>query len=279
MINEAIKLAVQAHKGQLRKGTNIPYIVHPMRVMERLLHAGYSEEVACAGVLHDVIEDGDVSLSQLENQFGKRIAELVDAATEVETEGPRDSTTWKQRKEHKIESFEALEDAEAIAIIVADKLDNLSDIVKDHKKYDYKLWDRFNASFEDISWFYTTLRNQYVHKKRQGKPCSDLFLNEFSEKTYLFASDVPIKIFYIHGFASQFDLNSEKVKKLAHLGVIEGKTWDYTKPHIVIKDKMVKEVLKGEYGLIIGSSLGGYWASQMGSTYGIPFIAINPAII
>jgi predicted esterase YcpF (UPF0227 family) len=279
MIQKAINIAVQAHEGQLRKGTNIPYIVHPLRVMERLLRAGYSEEVACAGVLHDVIEDGDVLLSDIEYIFGKRVAELVDAATEIETQGVRDASTWKHRKEHKLDSFEALTDSEALAVIVADKLDNLADMVRDQKAIGEKLWERFNASYDEIVWFYTTIRNIYAFKHNVNQSGNDLFLNEFLESTqFLFPHEEPLKIYYIHGFGSQFDYTSEKVTKLARLGSVAGKTWDYTKPHIVLKDKMGKEIRKGDYDLIVGSSLGGYWASQLGTAFGIPFVTINPAI-
>lgn len=57
MINEAIEFAAKAHEGQLRKGTKKPYIVHPIEVSEIVSAMTDDEEVICAAVLHDTIED------------------------------------------------------------------------------------------------------------------------------------------------------------------------------------------------------------------------------
>ena len=78
MINEAIEFAAKAHEGQLRKGTKKPYIVHPIEVSEIVSAMTDDEEVICAAVLHDTIEDcRGITKDVLKLRFGDRVAELV----------------------------------------------------------------------------------------------------------------------------------------------------------------------------------------------------------
>ena len=57
MIEKAMKFATRAHEGQFRKGTQRPYIVHPVEVSEIVAEMTDDEDVICAAVLHDTIED------------------------------------------------------------------------------------------------------------------------------------------------------------------------------------------------------------------------------
>ena len=57
MIDDAIEFATKAHEGQFRKGTRRPYIVHPIEVADIVSAMTNDEEVICAAVLHDTIED------------------------------------------------------------------------------------------------------------------------------------------------------------------------------------------------------------------------------
>ena len=105
MIFDAIKLVAGAHYGQFRKGTNLPYIVHPLNVMTILINSGCSNEVITAGILHDVIEDSEVSIDEIKDQFGAKVAALVTGASENrdnfdENDG---KSSWKQRKQYIIE--------------------------------------------------------------------------------------------------------------------------------------------------------------------------------
>lgn len=75
-LEEAISLALSAHSGQRDKGGN-PYILHPLRVMSRMV----GEDHQIAAVLHDVVEDGDVTIDQIAEGFGWNVADAVDALT------------------------------------------------------------------------------------------------------------------------------------------------------------------------------------------------------
>jgi hypothetical protein len=75
-LERAIELAARAHAGQVDKARQ-PYILHPLRVMMQL----YDQEMRIAAVLHDVVEDSFVTLSDIEAQFGGEVADAVDALT------------------------------------------------------------------------------------------------------------------------------------------------------------------------------------------------------
>jgi hypothetical protein len=79
----AILLAREAHEGQVDKGGQ-PYIYHPLRVAARFPFGSNEFIVGC---LHDVVEDTDVTLAQVEDMFGWRISEAVDAITRRKGEG------------------------------------------------------------------------------------------------------------------------------------------------------------------------------------------------
>lgn len=92
LVRNAYVLAEQAHRGQTRKrdGGTVPYIMHPVAVAHRLAQLGQPAEVVAAGVLHDTVEDCDVTLAEIQERFGAEVAFLVDGMTKVlsERKGP-----------------------------------------------------------------------------------------------------------------------------------------------------------------------------------------------
>ena len=82
MINEAIKFASLAHMGMKRKGNNQPYIFHPLEVMSLVSMMTLDEEVLCAAILHDTVEDTDVSIEDIKENFSDRVASLVNYESE-----------------------------------------------------------------------------------------------------------------------------------------------------------------------------------------------------
>ena len=81
-IEQAIEVATKAHEGQLRK-TGEPYIIHPLAVMKILQEWNMDEDTVIAGVLHDTVEDTDLTLKEIEEQFGKDVAFLVNGVTKL----------------------------------------------------------------------------------------------------------------------------------------------------------------------------------------------------
>ena len=83
-IARAVQFAMEAHKEEFRKGTKIPYIVHPLDVLSILLKNGAGEDLAIAGLLHDITEDTDYTLQDIRTRFGDAVAILVEGASEPE---------------------------------------------------------------------------------------------------------------------------------------------------------------------------------------------------
>lgn len=138
MIDQAIRLAAVAHKDQTRKSTNIPYITHPFGVGMLLQKAKCSKEVVAAGILHDVLEDTQITYEELSEQFGEKVANLVAAASEHDK-----SLSWELRKKHTIDRLTTAS-LEEIQVITADKLHNLKSIREDLIEHGEEIWNRFN---------------------------------------------------------------------------------------------------------------------------------------
>ncbi|MBS3068038.1 bifunctional (p)ppGpp synthetase/guanosine-3',5'-bis(diphosphate) 3'-pyrophosphohydrolase [Candidatus Micrarchaeota archaeon] len=162
-ITSAFELAYKAHKKQKRKGTNIPYIVHPMEVAIILMKNNASEELIAAGLLHDVVEDTDVELSEIERKFGKKIALLVRGATEPEKLTKKKinaKKSWKQRKLHTIE-FIRNANREMKMLSCGDKLSNIRSSLYEYDLIGDELWKRFNASKEQQMWYYYSMLKSF----------------------------------------------------------------------------------------------------------------------
>jgi len=96
-IQKAISFAINTHKKQFRKGKDVPYIIHPFSVALILSRVTKSEDIICAGLLHDTIEDCDpeglVTKEILEKGFGPAVAEMVNDVTEQNK-----TLSWAERK-------------------------------------------------------------------------------------------------------------------------------------------------------------------------------------
>src|SRR5919205_1265861 len=97
----ALVLAARAHRDQVRKGTDIPYIAHPVHVSVILMRHGFGEDLAIAGLLHDVVEDCDVPLAVITSEFGDEVARLVEAVSETKAVDGAE-LPWEQRKAEKL---------------------------------------------------------------------------------------------------------------------------------------------------------------------------------
>ena len=81
-VKKAYKLAEEAHKDQKRESGE-PYIIHPINVCMNLAELYADGDSLCAGLLHDVVEDTDVTLEMIEKEFGSSVAHLVDGVTKI----------------------------------------------------------------------------------------------------------------------------------------------------------------------------------------------------
>lgn len=104
LTEKAKYFAINAHKGQIRKSEpDKPMVMHPIGVANILKEYTYDDEVIAAGFLHDVVEDTQYTIEDIEKNFGQSIAVLVKGASE-----PDKSLSWEERKLHTINETKTL---------------------------------------------------------------------------------------------------------------------------------------------------------------------------
>ena len=164
---EALAFAARAHgaENQERKGTDFPYVAHPIRVAEILDRFECGEDVVVAGFLHDTIEDARLTEGEIGAGFGLRVARLVTAVTE-----PDKSLPWKERKQHTIARLEQERDQDVLALAAADKLDNVRSITDTLRHLgQQKTWALFNSKRSDQHWYYRRIAEILLGKDPESR--------------------------------------------------------------------------------------------------------------
>ena len=156
-LNKAIAFAAEKHATKKRKGTNLPYIVHPMEAAAIASYLTDDLEVIAAAVLHDVVEDSDATKEDLEKLFGKRVAELVASDSEDKMEHLPASASWKTRKQQTIDYLGNTSRDEQI-IVLADKLSNMRSNYNDYCTIGDELWQQFKQKDKlQHAWYYKSI--------------------------------------------------------------------------------------------------------------------------
>src|SRR5690606_10821176 len=135
LIRKAFTLATEAHKGVRRRSGEL-YIMHPLAVARIVAEEiGLGTKGIIAALLHDVVEDTDVSLEDIQTIFGEKIANIVDGLTKLE--GVIDHTGSRQAENFRKLLLTMVDDVRIILIKLADRLHNMRtlDSMPDHKKY------------------------------------------------------------------------------------------------------------------------------------------------
>ena len=183
--DEALQFATQAHAGQFRKGTAVPYITHPVAVASMLRGLGCDEDLQIAALLHDVMEDCGTPRAELASRFGERVAGIVETCT-VMPDGGGDGggrASWRRRKREIITRL-GTADADALLVAAADKLHNLNSILCDLEEGLELVWERFNAPREDQLRYYDTVRRVLAPRLmgiEHGRPLAEQLTERFLE--------------------------------------------------------------------------------------------------
>lgn len=191
-LEHAIDVATAAHKGQKRKSGE-PYIVHPLAVTDLLIEWGMDIDTLLAGVLHDTVEDTDMTLEKLESLFGKDVAILVDGVTKISQarSGMQDLAEYlPQTKDNLSKLLIAVgQDVRVIIIKLADRLHNLQTLQHMPKEKQIKIareslevfapmadrlgMGRVRMQIEELAFSYLDpaefKRLQNIMRKRLGK--------------------------------------------------------------------------------------------------------------
>lgn len=151
----ALALAARAHRTQIRKGGDTPYIAHVVHVSVLLIRHGFGEDLAVAGLLHDVVEDCGVPLEQVRGLFGDEVARLVDAVSERrEHDGVR--LPWAERKEQKLAALRA-GGPDVAALKAADAIHNLRSTVANLEHEGPAAWARFRGGPDQTLGYYRAI--------------------------------------------------------------------------------------------------------------------------
>lgn len=155
MIQKAMYFASKHHAGQTRKGSDKPYLVHP--ITSALILMEYAarqkielqEEVIVAAILHDVLEDTEVTSQVLESEFSSAVLALVKAASEKDK-----SLCWEERKKQMLRQLTEVP-LKALYVPLADKIHNMFELSEDIKSEGFeKSFLKYNAGAEKQRWYH-----------------------------------------------------------------------------------------------------------------------------
>lgn len=154
LLVDALAAAEFWHRGQVKKGTSVPYVAHLLQVASLVLDDGGSEVEAAAALLHDALEDTVATEAELVGRFGRELARIVVACTDAD-EVPK--KPWKPRKAAHVAHLEGA-DVSVARVAAADKLSNLLATVDDVEAGAVGLWDRFKGGMSGTVWYFEQMR-------------------------------------------------------------------------------------------------------------------------
>ncbi len=158
LVSEAIAFAVKAHDGMRRKKSEAPYILHPMEAAVIVGTMTSDQNLIAAAALHDVVEDADIAIEEIEEKFGSRVRELVQSETEDKRADLPPSETWRIRKEESLSVLKNTTDIGVLMVWLGDKLANMRAIYRDFKVEGENMWQKFNQKdVNEQAWYYRSI--------------------------------------------------------------------------------------------------------------------------
>lgn len=150
----AVAYAADAHNGQVRKGSDTPYLAHPLAVASLVMEFGGDEELAIAGLLHDVIEDGaPVYEQEMQENFGARVYSIVRALTDG-TPDPEtgEKPAWQPRKEAHIAKLRNA-NPDVLLVAACDKIHNARSLIADVRRDGLSAYAKFRGGIKGTLWY------------------------------------------------------------------------------------------------------------------------------
>ena len=156
-LEKAYRYAANAHHGQYRKGTKIPYFTHIITTVNYCMELTDDVEVIQAAILHDTVEDTSVTLQDLQREFGERVARIVEADTEDKRRDKPASETWEIRKRETV-SHLADKSYEARLVMLADKTANAESLLREWEQTGDAVWNKFNMRDKKMQeWYFRSV--------------------------------------------------------------------------------------------------------------------------
>gem|GEM_PF-30162 len=158
ILDKATELATMAHSGMTRKIDGKPYILHPMEVMSIAGTITQDENVLAAAVLHDTVEDTDLTLDKIREACGDRVAELVEEETEDKRNDVSPKDTWKVRKQETLDRLRGSKDRDVKILWLSDKLSNMRSLVNLWNERGADVWKNFHETDPaEQAWYYRSV--------------------------------------------------------------------------------------------------------------------------
>ncbi len=157
-------LACEAHAGQVRKGTDIPYIEHPRGVAALVKAYGGNEDQQIAALLHDVLEDGGAEYLPRVAAFGSDVLRMVRDCSDCIPEAGAAKAPWQERKEAYIAHLQTVQD-DSLLVSACDKLYNLGTILEDAALVGEAVFDRFSVPKGQTVWYYRELGRVFAARR------------------------------------------------------------------------------------------------------------------
>jgi (p)ppGpp synthase/HD superfamily hydrolase len=155
--DDALVFAVGLHREQRRKGRDVPYASHLLGVASLVIEEGGSEDQAIGALLHDAVEDTDITVDRIRERYGATVADIVEACTDSFAD-PK--PPWRERKETYLAHLSAAP-KEALLVSVADKVHNGRAILLDLRTEGVASLDHFPRGRDGVLWYYRTLVTTY----------------------------------------------------------------------------------------------------------------------
>lgn len=170
---DALGFAERLHRDQKRKGNDIPYVAHLLAVAATILEWGGDEDTAIAGLLHDAVEDqgGMATAGIIRDRYGDRVAELVLACTDSLAPKTGPKAPWEERKRAHLAKLGKV-DRDVALVTAADKLHNLTAMVRDVRTHGPQTLDRFAAPGR-LTWYYGAMA-EALSAHDEHVPVSDI---------------------------------------------------------------------------------------------------------
>ena len=201
IITKAFNFARHAHRG-VRRLSGEPYIMHPLAVAQIVCEEiGLGSTSICCALLHDVVEDTDYTVEDIENMFGPKIAQIVDGLTKIS------GGIFGENASAQAENFKKLlltmsEDIRVILIKIADRLHNMRTLGSQAKNKQYKIAGEtlyiyaplaHRLGLNTIKSELENLSFRYEHPKEYQEIVDKLALTEAARKTVFDDFTAPIR--------------------------------------------------------------------------------------
>lgn len=157
IFERAVDFALKAHEGQKRKDGGL-FILHPLEDATIVGTMTSDLEVLSAAVLHDTVEDTDVTIEEIRENFGERICKLVAHETEDKREHINPSESWKIRKIETLEILKNCDDINTKILWLGDKLSNMRSLARSYEVEGEHVFDKFNEKNpKEQRWYHESV--------------------------------------------------------------------------------------------------------------------------